>query len=217
MKEIPSGSEFIRFIEANFGAEIWGKLQGCSISSVVPAKNKMIVDALSKYNLPIQYVDITKGNIDFSKYKSRLGEDRIVCCQAAVAKHGTQTIVVDLGTATTINIVNKDSIFEGGVILTGLETGLKALTKNTAQLPLVDNLKNVKLIGTDTTEGLVSGAIMGTVCMIEGFINRIKHETNSDYTVILTGGNANKIMQYSNFKFIHEPSLLLEGLFMACE
>lgn len=208
--------EFIHFVETNYGADIWKKLHGCVISSVVPQKNKIITEAISEKNskLPIRYTDFRKSEIDFSLYKSQLGEDRAVCCTAAVAKHGTPVIVIDLGTATTINVVNRDKIFLGGAILTGIQTGLTSLINLTAQLPLVDNFMDAKLIGCDTQECLVSGAVIGMVCMIEGYVCRIKKELDNEPTIVITGGNAPIITPFCSFNFVYEPSLLLEGIFL---
>jgi len=207
---------FAHFLENNFEANIWTKLQGCIVSSVVPQKNPIISEFLHHKNnkLPIRNIDITKIKINFSQYQSRLGEDRAVCCAAAIAKHESPLIVIDLGTATTINIISKENVFLGGAILTGVQMGLAALSNQTAQLPLVDDFTGVKLIGRGTRECLVSGAAVGTACMIEGYVRRIKKELNIEPIVIITGGNASKITPFCNFDFVYEPSLLIEGLFL---
>jgi len=217
MAEVTTSRDFIGFMETSFGANIWGKLQGCIISSVVPVMNNIVVEALHDKNnsLSIQYLDMITSNIDFSGYKSKLGDDRFACCVAAAEKHGFPAIIIDMGTATTINVINEVNKFIGGAILTGVETGLAALTKKTAQLPPINDFSNVKIIGQDTRECLVSGAVVGTVCMLEGYIKRIKDELRADPIVVITGGNAQKVMKFCNFDYIYEPSLLLEGLFIS--
>jgi len=218
-EELSCRDKFKRFIENNFGVNIWRQLQGCIISSVVPQKKLIIVEFLHQLNnkLSVQYIDTenkNNDNIDFSQYKSRLGEDRAVCCTAAAVKYKTSVIVIDLGTATTINIINKDNVFLGGAILTGVQTGLAALSKQTAQLPLINDFSGVKVIGSNTRECLISGASIGTACMIEGYISRIKEELGNEPTIVITGGNAPQVMPFCNFDFVYEPSLLIEGLFL---
>jgi type III pantothenate kinase len=223
--ELCCAEKFIGFLDEHCEAEevdIWGDLQSCIISSVVPQKNMIITKALRRWSkdVPIRSVrESDKGRVDFSQYNGTLGEDRVVCCEAAAAavKSGTPAIIIDLGTATTINVVDiKDGrcVFRGGAILTGVQTGLTALTKQTAQLPPISNFTNVPLIGGDTHGCLVSGAVFGTICMIEGYIKRIKKELEINPTVIITGGNAHKIIPHCHFPFTHDPSLLLEGLFL---
>jgi type III pantothenate kinase len=122
-------------------------------------------------------------------------------------------VLIDFGTATTFNLVNKDGIFMGGAIMAGLQTGLNALAENTAQLPVMSNMwGEPKVIGTDTTENLLSGAVIGTAGAAEGFIDRIKAEIGEDIKVIATGGHAPVVLPVCRFPYIHEPSLLLEGL-----
>ena len=213
-KEACQPEDFTTFLEEQFGADIWCLLQGCIISSVVPAKTLVIVKAIhNKTRKPLQLIDISECDMDFSVYKSKLGEDRIVCCMSAAAKYKAPIIVVDLGTATTFNIVSPDRVFLGGAILTGIQTGLTALTRHTALLPIVNDFSNVRLVGSDTEKSLVSGAIIGTACAIEGYVNRVQAQLGNIPTVIITGGNAPLVMPHCNFDFIYEPDLLINGLF----
>ena len=202
----------IEMIEKSFGP-IWDKLSECVMASVVPALAEEIsIDLERKTNKPVRRIDIRNcGDLRTDLYEGLLGEDRVVCCAHALQKFEPPFIVIDYGTATTINVVNEKGEFIGGAILTGLLTGLIALTKNTAQLPQIDyKRKDVPLIGTNTTENLLSGAVIGLACATEGFLSRI--DKGNKMQVIVTGGHAPIILPHCNFKYIHEPSLLLEGL-----
>ena len=206
---------FIHEIERKLGNDVWDKASRSIIASVVPAYTNLVVEILEqKTGGPVARVDINNcGKLDISRYKGKLGEDRAVCCAGAMYKHKPPFVLIDFGTATTFNVVNKDGIFMGGAIMAGLQTGLKALAESTAQLPAMSNMwEKPKVIGTDTMENLLSGAILGTAGAAEGFIDRIKAEIGEEIKVVATGGHAPAVLPVCRFPYIHEPSLLLEGL-----
>jgi type III pantothenate kinase len=205
---------FTDFLENRFGADLWGRLDGCVISSVVPQKKAVIVQALREKNagLSIQSVDTKKCALDFSRYEGVLGEDRIVCCEAAFAKYNTPLIVIDLGSATTVNVIDANKVFLGGAIHTGVKMGLQALNSQTAQLPLPEEPKAVELIGGGTRACLASGAVYGAAFLIEGYVSRISGVLNCRPGVVITGGNAYAVMPFLTIEYAYEPSLLLEGL-----
>jgi type III pantothenate kinase len=208
-------ADFIKIIEERFGTDIWGSIHGSIISSVVPLKTSIIKEAIYKKTGKYpEFIDKHKCNVDFSGYKSELGEDRIVCVAAAARKYKLPAIIMDLGTATTINIISIDKKFLGGAIFPGIQTGLNALAQHAALLPEVTDFSDVRVIGGDTLGCLVSGAVIGIVCVIEGYVKRIRPELGSTPTIIITGGNAPKILPYCDFKFVYEPALLIEEMFM---
>jgi len=204
-------------IEAGLGL-IWDQVEGSIIATVVPAHTDMIMSALEhKIGKPVKRIDINKcGHLHTDQYEGLLGEDRAVCCAQALQKYSPPFIVIDYGTATTINIVNGDGEFLGGAILTGLQTGLDALTHNTAQLPQISQMAakkiEIPLIGKNTIQNLYSGAVIGLACATEGFLCRIEKELGVKMPVIITGGHGPVILPHCRFDYIHEPSLLLEGL-----
>ena len=209
-----NGGCLIDEIEAGLGA-VWDKIEGSIIATVVPGNTDMVVSALkNKTGRPVKRIDKNNcGNLRIDRYEGLLGEDRIVCCARALQKFSPPFVVIDYGTATTINVVNGCGQFIGGAILTGLQTGLDALTRNTAQLPQINAVKEkVPLIGKNTVENLQSGAVIGLACAAEGFLNRIEDEMGCKMPVIVTGGHSPVILPYCRFDYIHEPSLLLEGL-----
>jgi len=201
-------------IEAGLG-DIWAQIDGSIIATVVPDHTDMVVSALEqKTGRPVRRIDKKHcGNLRVDKYEGLLGEDRIICCAQALRKFSAPFVVIDYGTATTINVVNGSGAFIGGAILTGLQTGLDALTHNTAQLPQISAAEaHIPLIGKNTVENLQSGAVIGLACATEGFLNRIEAEMGCKMPVIVTGGHGPIVLPYCRFDYIHEPSLLLEGL-----
>jgi len=213
-KGIRGAEYFTGFLEERFGTDIWRLLRGSVISSVVPSKTKLLKSAIrEKTGKMPESVNRASCGVDFSGYTSNIGEDRVVCCAAAVRKYAPPLIIVDLGTATTFNIIDNERVFFGGAILAGVQTSLTALVKSAALLPKVGNLSDARVICSNTEQSLVSGAVLGTVCLIEGFIKRIQDELKIEPALIITGGNAPAVIPYCKFNFVYEPSLLLDGLF----
>ena len=97
-----------------------------------------------------------------------VGKDRLVDAAYAAANFPLPVITVDLGTATTFNVVDKDRVFRGGVICPGLSTGLRALGERCAQLPQVHLGSPKKAIGTNTESCMLSGSVLGTAVLIDG-------------------------------------------------
>ena len=217
--EIACDACFAEFLHEHLGAELLAKLDGCIVASVVPNKTQAVVDAIRQKNsnVPIRFIDKVGCGVDFSRYNGNLGEDRAVCCMAAVKKHQMPVVVIDFGTATTVNVVNSGKVFLGGAILAGVQTGIDALSNATAQLPLVEDFTAVKAIGGGTRECIASGAVMGAAFAVEGYVKCIAKELKTEPVVIITGGNATKVVPHCNFEFVYEPSLLMEGMFLIYE
>ncbi|MCL1988196.1 MAG: type III pantothenate kinase [Firmicutes bacterium] len=212
----------IQQIETGLSSQIWEKITGSIIATVVPEQTETIVNLLkSKTTAPIKLVDTKNcGNLKTDNYSGLLGEDRAVCCSHALDimtknNDSRHFAVIDFGTATTINVVNPQGEFLGGAILGGLQTGINSLSLNTAQLPKItfDKSDKIPLIGTNTVDNLRSGAAIGIACAIEGFLARIKLELQTEnLAVIVTGGHSPIILPHCNFTYLYEPTLLLEGL-----
>ena len=215
--EALSADNMIEQIESGLGS-IWSQIQGSIVATVVPSQTDMMVTALQdKTGHPVRRIDIKNcGTLRVNRYEGLLGEDRVVCCMRALQKFSPPLIVIDFGTATTINIVNSGSEFLGGAILIGLQTGLDALNRNTAQLPPADTIPGeIPFIGKNTIENLHSGAVIGLACATEGFIRRIEEDLGK-VSVIVTGGHAPVILPHCRFNYVYEPKLLLEGLLSLC-
>lgn len=191
-----------------------GRIKGAVLSSVVPDKTPLLMEAVrSSFSLePYLISDATAWKFDCSAYAGTLGTDRLLCCQAALSKYAPPFVVIDCGTATTLNVMDASGAFIGGVILPGAVMGIQALAAKTALLHTVSVSAPESVIGKNTAGCILSGAIYGTAAQLEGLIGRIQRELKQEMAVILTGGNAGAILPYTSLPLHHEPNLLLEGL-----
>ena len=190
-------------------------IDDCIISSVVPpvfnsvrtgvikiiGKQPMVVGPGLKTGLNI-HVDVP----------SQVGSDRIVIAVAALAEYKAPLLLLDLGTATTIEAVEPDNIYMGGVIIPGVRVSLDALTSRAAQLPGISLDKPKQVIGKNTVDCMRSGMMYGTAAMIDGLIERMEEELGHRCTLIATGGLAQFITPLCKRKIILEKDLLLKGL-----
>ena len=207
------GVEIKNMIEA-FGVNL-KDIDDCIISSVVPpvfnsvrtgvlkiiGKQPMVVSPGLKTGLNI-HVDVP----------SQVGSDRIVIAVAALAEYEAPLILMDLGTATTIEVVEPDNVYLGGVIFPGVMVSLDALTSRAAQLPGISLDKPKAVIGKNTVDCMRSGMMYGTAAMIDGIIERIEEELGHKTTIVATGGLARFITPLCKREIILERDLLLKGL-----
>lgn len=207
------GVEIKNMLEA-YGARIQD-VEDCIISSVVPpvfnsvktgvmkiiGKEPMVVGPGLKTGLNI-HVDVP----------SQVGSDRIVIAVAALAEYKAPLILMDLGTATTIEVVEPDNLYVGGVIFPGVKVSLDALTSRAAQLPAISLDRPKQVIGKNTIDCMRSGMMFGTAAMIDGLIERMEEELGHSSTIIATGGMAQFVTPLCRRKIILEKDLLLKGL-----
>jgi type III pantothenate kinase len=147
------------------------------------------------------------------RYRSAgtLGADRLLCAWEAVQVCGAPVIVVDCGTAITVNIVDGQGRFCGGAILPGLCMAAKALSRGTAQLPCVVLRGRVVPVGRDTVSCIRAGVVRGAAAAVEGLIAEARKELGVPAPVIATGGDARYLARYSPSLRTVKPDLLLEG------
>ena len=143
---------------------------------------------------------------------SQVGADRIVIAVAALAEYKAPLILMDMGTATTIEVVEPDNKYMGGVIFPGVMVSLDALTSRAAQLPGISLDKPKHVIGKNTVDCMRSGMMYGTAAMIDGLVERIEEELGHKATLIATGGLAQFITPLCKREVILEKELLLKGL-----
>ena len=143
---------------------------------------------------------------------SQVGSDRIVIAVAALAEYKAPLILMDLGTATTIEVVEPENVYMGGVIFPGVRLSLDALTSRAAQLPGISLEQPKKVIGKNTVDCMRSGMMYGTAAMIDGLVERIEEELGHKATIIATGGLAQFITPLCRREIILEKDLLLKGL-----
>jgi len=207
------GVEIKNMLEA-FGVQI-ADIDDCIISSVVPpvfnsvrtgvikiiGKQPMVVGPGLKTGLNI-HVDVP----------TQVGSDRIVIAVAALAEYEAPLILMDMGTATTIEVVEPENVYVGGIIFPGVMVSLDALTSRAAQLPGISLDKPKQVIGKNTIDCMRSGMMYGTAAMIDGLIERIEEELGHKTTIVATGGLAQFITPLCKREIILEKELLLKGL-----
>lgn len=197
------------------------KIEGCVVCSVVPMLTGRIVEAIKKFlseeamaKLFVVGDEKTRLNIDIKlKNKNEVGHDRLINAIAGYAKFGGNLIIIDLGTATTFDVVGENGEYLGGIISPGINLSLKALHDMTAQLPKISIKAQKNVIGKSTAEAMNSGVYFGYISLLEGLIAKIEEELGEKTTRIITGGLAVIFKDaLKNSIQHHEPNLTLEGL-----
>jgi type III pantothenate kinase len=141
--------------------------------------------------------------------------DRI--CVAAKELYGSNSLVVDFGTATTFDYISAAGNYEGGVIAPGLYTSIESLVRNTAKLPRIDLSWPKTIIGKNTVHAMQSGALVGYVCLVDGIIDNIQQEVGQLSHVIATGGLGKVVTEHSKKISHYDPSLTLVGMRLIAE
>ena len=187
------------------------------ISSVVPFATKKVSGILIK-KLKLKPVilgrDLKVPIRNLYKEPSQVGQDRLVDAYACKRLYGVPAIIVDFGTATTIDYLNSDGAYEGGIITPGVEITINSLAENTALLPKIKLKKPRELIGKDTVDSIRSGVLNGLASMCDGLIEKIKKETKSYPKVIATGGLSGIFCHYSKHIKHIDQDLTLKGLYL---
>ena len=186
-------------------------------SSVVPALARSYRDlAREIFEVPFYPVDAHMETGLKNRYDDpgAVGADRIVNAVAAGRHYGFPAIIVDIGTATTVEAVDGDGCYLGGAILTGLYVSLDALVSRTAKLPSVDlGAEPPRVIATNTPDSIRSGFIYGYAGAIDALIRRSRDELAEDNVkVIATGGPAGVIVPHCREIEQFDPDLTLKGL-----
>lgn len=197
-----------------FGASA-ADVEDCIISSVVPpvfnsvqtgvrkltGKQPMVVGPGLKTGLNI-HMDIP----------SQVGSDLIVAAVAALAEYAAPMVLIDMGTATTVQVIEPDNVFVGGLVFPGVMVSLDSLTSRAAQLPGISLDKPKQVIGKNTVDCMRGGIMYGTAAMLDGVIERVEEELGHKTTVVATGGLAQFIIPLCKREIVYERDLLLKGL-----
>ncbi len=190
-------------------------VKGAIISSVVPPLNPIFKRAVKiVYGIdPILVSPGIKTGINIHcDDPSSVGADLICGCVAAHHLYGSPSLVIDMGTATKIMLVDKNGTFTGASIIPGVNIALKTLAQGTAQLPQISLEAPKSVIGKNTIDCMRSGAVFGNACMIDGMIDRFNEEMGESLPVYATGGIAPMIIPYCRHKITLNENLVLEGL-----
>ena len=207
------GVEIKNMIET-FGVKV-SDITDCIISSVVPpvfnSVKTGLIKVLGKQPMVVGPGLKTGLNIHMD-VPSQVGSDRIVIAVAALAEFKAPLILMDLGTATTIEVVEPENRYMGGVIVPGVRVSLDALTSRAAQLPGISLDCPKQVIGKNTVDCMRSGMMYGTAAMIDGLVDRIEEELGHPSTLVATGGMAQFIAPLCRHEIILDKNLLLKGL-----
>lgn len=191
------------------------ELEGSVISSVVPPLTNTLKAVLEKLTGKTPFVvgpGIKTGLNIKTDNPSLVGSDRIVDAVAAISEHTPPLIIIDMGTATTMSVIDENNTYIGGVIAPGLKITQEALAVYTSQLPNVslDNPKSI--IGKNTVDCIQSGLLYGHASMVDGMISLIEEEIGKKTTVVATGGLSKFIVPLCRHEIHRDEMLLLKGL-----
>lgn len=187
------------------------------IGSVVPQVMHTLSNAVKKYlgKVPLIIDEDLDPRLPYVECDSdeRLGPDRAVADIAAIEKYGAPLIVLDFGTATTLDAVSRDGIYLGGCITAGVRVSIDGLFQKTALLPRVELVKPDTVLSTTAVGQIQAGAVMGYIGAMEYLIRQAKHEMGEqDIKVIATGGLARMVADNTDLIDVVDPQLVLDGL-----
>lgn len=191
------------------------QIEGAIISSVVPSLTGVVKSAVEKIvgKPPLVVGPGIKTGLNLQMENPRsVGSDLIVDAVAGIAEYGAPLIIIDMGTATTMSVVDKDRNYVGGAIMTGLGLSMEALSSSASQLYNVSLEVPRNAIAKNTTDSMRSGIILGNAACIDGMIDRMEEELGYSATVVATGGLAHVVIPQCKHRIILDDALLLKGL-----
>ena len=191
------------------------RIEGAIISSVVPPLTNVVKSAVEKIigKTPLVVGPGIKTGLNLQMDNPRsVGSDLIVDAVAGITEYGAPLILIDMGTATTMSVVDKDNNYVGGVIMTGLRLAMESLSSRASQLFNVSLEVPKNVIGKNTTDCMKSGIVLGNAACIDGMIDRLEEELGYSTTVVATGGLAHVVIPLCKHDIIVDDALLLKGL-----
>lgn len=191
-------------------------LTGCIVSSVVPQSIFNFRNLARRY-LGVEPIIIGESKVDLGvgvniERPEQVGADRLVNALGCRIKYDGALLIIDSGTATTLDVISAKGNFEGGVIAPGINLSLTALHEAAAKLPRIAIQKPEKTIGRDTVSAMQSGIFWGYIELIDGLIGRIKTEYGQPMTVIGTGGVASLFEGFAQHIDHYDPEVTIRGL-----
>jgi type III pantothenate kinase len=190
-------------------------LEGGIISSVVPELKKVFELAVEKLigKCPILVnPDLITGLTIEIDNTAQLGSDLVVNAVAACSKYPKPILIFDMGTATTLSVIDDKGAYIGGMIMPGLRLSVDALSARTSQLPHISLDAPKQIVGKNTVDCMKAGAIYGNAAMLDGIIDRVSEVLGQTPTVVATGGLICEIAPYCKRNIIVDQNLLLMGL-----
>jgi type III pantothenate kinase len=189
------------------------EISAVAVSSVVPPFTGMLRGVFGE--TPLHLID-SHSPFSFANKASpptQVGADRLVNAEAVVREYGAPAIVVDSGTATTVCAITRDRDYRGGAIMPGIELSIQSLAKNTAKLFSVELTAPTHVIGSNTTDALRSGILLGYASMIDGMVKRFKAELEEPHAkVVATGGVSALLKDLAVEITDFDPNLTMKGI-----
>jgi len=209
----------LRDILSSGGVDI-SLIEGAALSCVASPITSALANAIQRAFgcVPIVVGPGVKTGLDIQiDNPAQLGSDMVCNAVAALRLYEPPLIIFDMGTATSISVLDPRGRFLGGALVPGVRTALEALSSKAAQLPNISLDTPERVIGRNTIECMQSGSLFSTAAMVEGMTARIEEELGAACTVLITGGISEAIAPHIRREAVHNPSLLLEGLRMIYE
>lgn len=190
--------------------------EGAIISSVVPELTSSIQRAVKKITHcePIILASGLKTGLKIAVGNPKeVGADLVAGAVGAIDAYELPCLVMDLGTATKITVIDEGGVFLGCTIAAGVRISLEALSQRTSQLPAIAFSAPPHVIGTNTPDCIKSGTVIGTAAMLDGMAERLEKELGKKVkTVVATGGYAREIVKCCYHPIVYDENLLLKGL-----
>ena len=189
---------------------------GAIFCSVVPPLNFMMSKALTRLlgKPPMMVGPGVRTGLNLRmENQVQVGADIVADAVAALERFEPPIITIDMGTATTIGVIDEQRNYVGGMLLPGVNVSLEALSRRAAQLPAISLQHPKSVIGKNTEDCMRSGIVYGTAGMLDGIIERIRGEFGGrEISVVATGGNAPVIVKYCKTPIVYDKFLLMNGL-----
>ena len=192
-------------------------IDGAIISSVVPALTGTVRRAIEKYagvGVIVVGPGIKTGLSIRTDDPAELGADLVVDAVAGVNNYRVPQIIIDMGTATTFSVIDKNKNYAGTLITTGMSISSEALSASTSQLPRVGFEKPSAVIGKNTVDSMRAGIMYSNAAAIDGICDRIEEELGEKCTVIATGGLSSVVTSLCKRSIILDETLMLKGLML---
>lgn len=185
------------------------------LCSVVPPLTSIVKEALMRLTAgKVSVIDSSfHDGLKISGYdRKRLGNDRVADMTAVKVLYGTPAVIFDMGTATTVSVIDREGVFIGGLIMPGLSMSANALSSGTALLPGFNPYKPNSFLGQDTVSCINNGIIFSQASSVEGIIMRTSEIMGESVNAVLTGGAAKLVIPFIRAKVIYDENLLFKGL-----
>lgn len=213
-----TSDEYYSIIKPLLSEAQLGEIQYVALASVVPELARLWMHLLQKYS-SAEIIEINGRSPLGLQFHvpdpSFIGADLIANAFAAWKKYHTGVIVIDLGTATKVQVTSPDGMFEGTVIAPGLKAGASSLFKKAALLSEIELSSPSVILGTNTRDALLSGIVHGHALMLEAFVNEIKAQYSYPLLTVITGGICDLVVPLIPSVDTVDKTLTLDGLHLA--